>query len=155
MKRYLCALLVAAGFTAAAQIAAASPADIRFQPVEASVQRGVGVTVKVRILDASQNLPVPDVEIRDPHVDRSPEGVPNAVLPAFFAPSLDYGVYSFRADFPVTGNWALVFTAKIPGQPQPVAASVNFVVVDPKQTSRSGRSFPATSQPSNASGSPN
>ena len=155
MKRALCALLLVAGITVQPLTASAAPAGFRFQPVETSVERGVGVTVKVRIVDAAQNLPVPDVEIRDPHVDRSPDGLPNAVLPAFFAPTLEYGVYSFRADFPTDGNWALTFTARIPGQAQPVAASVIFVVADPKRPARSGRMLPATSQPPNVSGSPN
>jgi hypothetical protein len=139
MKRNVCAVVLAAGLTAKAPIASAAPVVFGFQPVETSVERGVGVTVKVRVVDGTQNLPVPGVEISDPHVDRSPDGMPNAVLPAFFAPSLDYGVYSFRADFPTNGTWALTFTVKVPGQPQPIAARVNFVVVDPKPPSRSGR----------------
>ena len=99
-----CAFVLAAVLTTVAPIASAAPAAVRFEPVEASVERGASVMVKVRIVDAAQNLPLPDVEVRDPHVDRSPDGLPNAVLPAFFAPSLDYGVYSFRADFPTSGT---------------------------------------------------
>jgi len=47
----------------------------------------------------------------------------------FFTPSLAYGVYNFRADLPVDGNWALTFHAKVPGEPQLIAGTVTFSVV--------------------------
>ncbi len=147
--------MLVAGLAAQAPIAGVAPADVRFQPVETSVERGVGFTVKVCIFDTAPNLPVPDVEIRDPHVHRSPDGLPNAVLPAFFAPSLDYGIYSLRTDFLTDGNWVLTSTARIPGQAQPIAASMNFVAVSPKPVVSIGTRAPAASQPLKTSASPN
>jgi hypothetical protein len=124
---------LALAFGLVAGAAHAAPTDYRFVPVSATVERGVAVTLKVEVRERLQNQLVPNVEIGPAQVDRSPDGRPNEAHPAFFAPSLDYGVYGFRADMPTDGNWALTFTAKIPGEAQLVAASVTFVAVEPRQ----------------------
>jgi hypothetical protein len=107
----------------------AGPADYRFEPVTAVVARGVGVPLKVQVWSRGGNVLVPGVEMGDARVDRSPEGQLGGVLPAFFTPSLDYGTYGFRADLPTDGTWALKFTARIPGEAQPIPGSVTFKVV--------------------------
>ncbi|ATC24383.1 MULTISPECIES: hypothetical protein [Caulobacter] len=106
----------------------AAPTDYRFEPIASVVARGVAVQLQVRVWRLDNRL-VPQVQFSNLQVDRSPEGQADGALPAFFAPSLDYGVYTFRADLPTDGTWALKFTAKIPGEAQPVAASVTFKVV--------------------------
>lgn len=108
---------------------AAAPTDYRFEAVENTVQRGVGVPLRVRALYAATGLPAPGLEVRGAFVDRSPDGQVGGSHPAFFTPSLDYGLYSFRADLPVDGRWALIFTAHIPGEPQPITGNVVFTVV--------------------------
>lgn len=107
----------------------AAPTDYRFEAVTDTVVRGVGVPLRVRALYSANGQPAPSIEVRDARVDRSPDGQVGGSHPAFFTPSLDYGVYGFRADLPVDGRWALTFTARIPGEPQPVTASVVFTVV--------------------------
>lgn len=108
---------------------AAAPTDYRFEAVANTVERGVGVPLRVRVLYAATGQPVPGLEVRGAFVDRSPDGQVGGSHPAFFTPSLDYGLYSFRADLPVDGRWALIFTARIAGEPQPVTANVVFTVV--------------------------
>lgn len=107
----------------------AAPTDYRFEAVTDTVERGVGVTLRVRALHLANGQPAAGIEVRDARVDRSPDGQVGGSHPAFFAPGLDYGIYSFRADLPVDGRWALIFTARIPGEPQPVTANVVFTVV--------------------------
>lgn len=114
----------------------AAPTDYRFEAVTNTVERGVGVPLRVRALYAATGQPVAGLDVRDAFVDRSPDGQVGGSHPAFFTPGLDYGIYSFRADLPVDGRWALIFTARAPGEPQPVTASVVFTVV--------GRLPPAT-----------
>lgn len=111
--------------------ARAAPATFRFIPIPATVERGVAVTLKVEIREAGQNQLIAGAEITDAHVDRSPDGQPGQVHPAFFEPSLEYGVYRFRADLPTDGNWALSFVAKMSGETQPVAATVAYAVTEP------------------------
>ena len=124
--------LLAFGFGVAGGVALAAPTDYRFEPTSPTIERGGGVALRIEVRERAQNRLVPNVEFRDARVDRSTDGMPNAVLPAFFEPSLDYGVYRFRADLPTDGNWTLNFTALIPGEPQPVGASVTFKVVGPR-----------------------
>lgn len=124
----------------------AAPTDYRFDPLPASVQRGMGVTVEVRVVNIQTGQPVPDVEISDPRFDRSPDGMPGATSPTFLVPGLDYGAYKFRTSFPTAGQWALTFQAKISGESSPIYASVVFQVVDP----RPGPSLPGPQGPSRA-----
>ena len=112
-------------------VAHAAPADYSFEPITATVERGIAVTLKVALRERAQNRLIPGAEITNAHVDRSPDGQPNESHPAFFEPGLDYGVYRFRADMPTDGNWTLTFVAKVPGEPQPLTANVIFAVTDP------------------------
>lgn len=107
----------------------AAPTDYRFEAVTDTVERGVGVPLRVRALHSPNGQPAAGIEFREARVDRSPDGQVGGSHPAFFTPGLDYGIYSFRADLPVDGRWALTFTARIPGELQPVTASVVFSVV--------------------------
>ena len=127
--------LLAATLCAPGLVASAAPTDYRFDPIASTIERGVGVAIRIEVRERTQNRPVPRVEFRDSRVDRSSDGLPAAVLPAFFEPSLEYGVYRFRADLPTDGNWTLTFTAIIPGEPQPVTGSVGFKVAGPRPAS--------------------
>ncbi len=110
-------------------VSQAAPADYRFEALAPVVERGVGVPLKVRIWSRTTNAAVAGADIRDAYVDRSPEGQQGGVLPAFFTPGLEYGVYNFRADLPTDGTWALKFTVRLFGEAQPLPASVVFKVV--------------------------
>lgn len=107
----------------------AGPTDYRFEPTAIVVERGVGVPLKVQVWRRGGNAMVAGVVMGDASVDRSPEEQSGSVRPAFFTPSLEYGTYSFRADLPTDGTWALKFTAYITGETQPIAGSVTFKVV--------------------------
>lgn len=122
--------------------AQAAPADYRVEAVAPIVERGVGVPLKVRISSRASNLPTPGVDVGDAWVDRSPDGQTGGRLPAFFTPSLEYGIYNFRADLPTDGTWALTFIARIPGESQAVPASVTFKVVGRLVTPPAGGSAP-------------
>lgn len=107
----------------------AAPADYRFEAVAPLVERGVGVPIKIQVWSRAGAALVGGVDMGEARVDRSPEGQLGGALPAFFTPSLEYGTYSFRADLPTDGTWALKFVARIPGEPQPISGSVTFKVV--------------------------
>lgn len=107
-----------------------APPKYRFEAVEATIERGVGRSIRVRAV-TELGAPVAGMEVTDASVDRSPDGIPAARLPAFYTPSLDYGVYHLRADLPTDGVWALQFSARVPGEKQLVPARVTFRVVGP------------------------
>jgi hypothetical protein len=121
-----------AGFCATGALAA--PADYRFDALSAPVERGVGVTVQVQAVNVRTGQLVPGIEFRDPRIDRSPDGISGATFPAFFVPGMEYGIYKFRTDFPVAGQWSLTFQARISGEPSPLNASVVFKIVDPARS---------------------
>lgn len=110
--------------------ALAAPDDYRFEPTTPILERGVGVTVAVEMRDRRTGRLVPGAEIRNPRVDRSPDGVA-ANFPAFVVPGLDYGRYQFRTDLPVAGQWALSWEARVFGEPAPIPGRVVLRVVDP------------------------
>jgi hypothetical protein len=102
----------------------------RFDAVGESTARGVGVTIQVRVKDLN-GRPISGVTFTDPRIDHAPEGAASASFPAFALPVHETGLYAFRTTIPVSGYWALRLQAKIPGEPQPVFASVTFKIVEP------------------------
>jgi hypothetical protein len=113
---WLSNLLVVAVLQSLGPITNPAPGQFRYDLVTTSVERGPGTVLKIRISDPATGLPLPDVDISDAFVDRSPQGQSNAKLPAFVLGSQEYGVYAFRAALPVDGLWALNFTGRRAGQ---------------------------------------
>lgn len=116
-------------------LAQSAPATYRFEAVQTTVERGVARPLSVTAFSTA-GVRVAGMEVLEASVDRSPDGLPGARLPAFFTPSLDYGVYRFRADLPTDGAWALQFLARAPGEKQPVRGRVVFRVVGPSPAGR-------------------
>lgn len=123
-------LIAAALLTAFGAVAQTPPARYRFQAVGESTPRGVGVTLQVRATDLA-GQPKAGISFADPRIDHAPDGAASASFPVFPLPPREAGLYEFRATVPVAGYWALRLQAKVPGEPQPVFASVTFKIVDP------------------------
>ena len=131
MKQFNYGVSIAVSLEILPHVAWAAAADFRFEAVAGRVERGVDVTIKVQVFERAQNRPVANIEFLDSRIERSTDGVSVASFPAFFVPSVDYGVYGFRTDFPTDGDWTLRLSAKIPGERQSISASVNFKVGGP------------------------
>lgn len=108
---------------------AVQAADYRFEAASPSLTRGVAKTILVKVTPVEQGRIMPWMSARDATVSLAP-GLGVAVFPAFFEPSLDYGLLRFRADLPTSGDWMLAFTLRPVGEPTK-AASVNLKVADP------------------------
>jgi hypothetical protein len=125
-------------WTSAVALVSAAPASgqtppqrYRFDAVGESSPRGVAITLQVRVSDL-RGQPRPGVTFTDPRIDHAPDGAASASFPAFpLPPSGEAGIYAFRATVPVSGYWSLRLQAKVPGEPQPVFASVTFKIVEP------------------------
>ena len=115
--------------TSAAQ-AQSPPERYRFRAVSEETARGVGIVLQVRATDLA-GQPKAGMTFTDPRIDHAPDGAASASFPAFPLPPREAGLYEFRATVPVTGYWALRLQAKVPGETQPVFASVIFKIVDP------------------------
>lgn len=108
---------------------AVQAADYKVETVSPSLTRGVAKTILVKVTPVEQGRIMPRMSARDATVSMAP-GRGLAVFPAFFEPSLDYGLLRFRADLPTSGDWILAFTLQPVGEPTK-AASVNLKVADP------------------------
>ena len=89
----------------------------------------------MKVTPLEQGRIMPGMSARDATLSMSP-GHGTAVFPAFFEPSLDYGLLRFRADLPTSGDWILAFTLQPSGEATK-AASVNLKVVDPPRVAAS------------------
>jgi hypothetical protein len=127
---------------AAAPASAQTPAPrYRFDAVGESTVRGVGVVLQVRAADLA-GQPKAGISFVDPRIDHAPDGAASASFPAFPLPPREAGLYEFRTSIPVAGLWALRLQARVPGEPQPVFASVMFKMVDPPRRA----SYPSLAQ---------
>jgi hypothetical protein len=120
------ALVLGAGLIAAPL--AVEAADYRFEVASPSLTRGIATTVLVKVSPVEPGRIMPAFSARDATVSTTG----SAVFPAFFEPSLDYGLLRFRADFPTSGDWVLAFILQPVGEPAK-AASVNLKVVAPSR----------------------
>jgi hypothetical protein len=124
-------LAVALAASTAPAIGQTPPLRYRFDPVGESTPRGVGAIIQVRITDL-RGQPRSGVTFTDPRIDHAPDGAATASFPAFpLPPPGEAGLYAFRTTIPVSGYWSLRLQAKVPGDPQPVFASVTFKVAEP------------------------
>src|SRR5215212_1586830 len=99
MKRTL--ILVAAAFAVAHTLsgsAFAGPNDYVFEPVQAEVKKGDGVTVAVRLVHKPSGKPVTDAVVASTRIDMGPDGMGSMAAPLTPLPSPGPGIYAFKTD---------------------------------------------------------
>jgi len=111
---------------AGAHRADAGAKDYEFQPVSAEVKNGVGSDIAVRLVDKRTGKPIEGAVIFRTRLDMSPDTMDEMTAKHAAAPSNEPGVYRFKADFTMTGRWALKLQAKVPGETDTVAGTVVF-----------------------------
>jgi len=111
---------------AVAMTALAGANDYVFEPVKAEVKKGDDVVVSVRLKHKATGKPVTDAVIVQTRIDMGPEGMGEMASPLTPVPSTEPGVYSFKTDLSMQGRWLLSISAKVPGEPEPVAGEVTF-----------------------------
>jgi hypothetical protein len=102
-------------------IALASPllagvSDYEFQLVQNEVKNGDGVMVAVRLVNKRSGKTVPDAVISAKRIDMAPDGMATMAAPLEQLPSTEPGVYRFKADLSMQGNWQLSLAAKVQGE---------------------------------------
>jgi hypothetical protein len=130
MRRQSSPWPIALAFLAMPAWAQTPPERYHFTAVGEKTVRGVGIVLQVRVADLA-GLPKAGVSFIEPRVDHAPDGAASASFPAFPLPARTAGLYEFRTSIPVAGLWALRLQARVPGESQPVYASVIFKIVDP------------------------
>jgi len=130
MRSTLCLLaLVASLFVASpAAPAHAGPNDYVFEPVTVDIRSGGGSELAVRVIHKPSGKPVEGVVLFRTRLDGSPHNMASMTAKHTALPSTEPGVYKFRADFSMAGDWAFKLMAKVPGEKDTVQGTVIFKV---------------------------
>src|SRR6516162_10921079 len=100
--------------------------DYVFEPVKAEVTKGDGVVVSVRLKHKATGKPVSDAIVVQKRIDMSPDAMGEMTSPLIPVSSNEPGVYSFKTDLSMTGQWLLSIAAKVQGELETVIGKVTF-----------------------------
>jgi YtkA-like len=110
--------------TFAAASAFAAPKDYAFTAVSATVGKGDGVIVSIRL--TKKGKPFAGAEIVKSEISMAPDGMEDMQSSLTPVPASEPGVYAFKTDLTMAGRWLLIVSAKIPDEPKPIFAKVVF-----------------------------
>lgn len=110
----------AAALGAALLSVIASPAladikDYQFQLVEKELKQGEAV-VSVRLVHTPSNRAIPDAVIFAKRIDMGPDKMEAMTAPLEPVPSTEPGIYRFKTNLTMAGQWALSLGAKVQGE---------------------------------------
>jgi len=89
--------------------------DYEFRLVEPTVKKGERVFT-VQLLNKATGKAVPDAVIFAVRLDMEPDGMEEMDTRIAAVPGGEPGVYSFKANFSMTGRWRLSLGAKVQGE---------------------------------------
>jgi len=125
-RKLLCA---GAAFAVAVSLnvaAFAAADDYVFEPVKVDIKKGDDAVVSVRLKHKATGKPVTDAVIVRTRIDMAPEGMAEMASPLTPVPSSEPGVYSFKTDLSMAGQWLLSVAAKVQGEPDTVVGKVTI-----------------------------
>ena len=106
--------------------ALAGAGDYVFEPVQVEVKKGDDAVVSVRLKHKATGKPVSDAVIVQTRIDMGPEGMAQMASPLTPVPSSEAGVYSFKTELSMAGQWLLSIAAKVQGEPETVVGKIVF-----------------------------
>jgi YtkA-like protein len=89
--------------------------DYEFRLVEPTVKKGERF-IAVQLLNKTTGKPVPDAVIFAVRLDMEPDGMEDMDTRIAAMPGGEPGLYSFKANFSMTGRWRLSLGAKVQGE---------------------------------------
>lgn len=89
--------------------------DYEFQLVEKELKQGEAV-VAVRLVQKSTGKAVPDAVIFAKRIDMGPDQMETMTAPLEPMPGGEPGVYRFKTELSMAGQWALTLGAKVQGE---------------------------------------
>jgi hypothetical protein len=111
---------------AAPAVSFAAPQEYRFELAGQPVKSGKDTIVKVKLIHAPDNKPVPDAVLIQPKADMGPDGMATMTTPVKVLSPTEPGVYQVQVEQPMAGKWALSLAAKVQGEPETVRGTVVF-----------------------------
>lgn len=121
-------VLAAALWTAGAPTAGAGIEDYEFQLVEDAVRQGEAL-IAARLVDRRSGRAVPDAVIFARRIDMAPDGMPAMTAPLEAAAAAEPGVYRFRTNLAMAGNWRLSLATKVQGETGTLESRLNLRAV--------------------------
>jgi hypothetical protein len=115
---------LAATIALIASAAMAGPNDYAFEPVNPEMKKGEDVTVAVRLTNKTTGRPVSDAVIFKTRVDMAPDGMAEMESAVSPQPSKEPGVYAFKTDLPMAGQYQITLSAKVQGERETVSGKV-------------------------------
>ncbi|MEQ1613800.1 MAG: FixH family protein [Hyphomicrobiaceae bacterium] len=100
--------------------------DYVFEPVKVEVKNGPGSELLVRLVHKPTGKPIEGALIVKTRLDMTPEGMEAMTAKHVAEPAAEPGVYRFKADLTMAGNWALKLMAKVQGEPETIEGMVVF-----------------------------
>jgi YtkA-like len=126
MNRKFVAAAAVAIALAVSVSARAGAGDYVFEPVQMQVKKGDDAIVSVRLKHKPTGKPVTDAVIVQTRIDMAPEGMAEMASPLTPVPSSEPGVYSFKTELSMAGQWLLSLAVKVQGEPETVVGKVTF-----------------------------
>jgi len=106
--------------TTCAASAFAGADSYEFQAGSSEFKAGKGRAISVKLIDKRTKKPVSGATFVQTALDMSPENMADTKGKIATDTSTDPNVYRFKADFSLSGVWALKLKAKVPGESQTV-----------------------------------
>lgn len=113
-----CLRAAAVGAVLLAAMATTALADIKdyeFQLVDKEVKQGEAI-ISVKLVHKPTGQAIPGAVIFAKRIDMGPEGMAAMTSPVEAVSSTDPGVYRFKTDLTMAGQWALSLGAKVQGE---------------------------------------
>jgi len=95
--------------------ALADAKDYEFQLIDKEVKKGEAV-IAVKLVHKASGRAVPDAVIFAKRIDMGPDGMEMMAAPIEAVTSTEPGVYRFKTDLSMAGEWALSLGAKVQGE---------------------------------------
>jgi hypothetical protein len=95
--------------------ALAGAKDYEFQLIDKEVKKGEAV-IAVKLVHKASGRAVPDAVIFAKRIDMGPDGMEMMAAPIEAVTSPEPGVYRFKTDLSMAGEWALSLGAKVQGE---------------------------------------
>jgi YtkA-like len=123
-----------AAFAAALTVAAAMAMgqaragadDYVFEPVAVDVRNGAGSDLAVRLVHKPSGKPVEKAVVFRTRLDMGPDDMETMTAKHEPVAASEPGVYRFKADLTMAGQWGLKLMAKVPGETETVHGIVVF-----------------------------
>jgi hypothetical protein len=103
-------------FAALASQTFAGVQDYEFQLVQGEVKKGEGTIIAVRLVNKGSGNAVHDAVIAAKRIDMTPDGMADMAGRIEQLPSTEPGVYRFKANLSMQGNWQLSLAARVQGE---------------------------------------